>query len=130
MTIQTEVSEILPHLGVTAPFNGPLVVHTPLTGEVIAQLPTITAADTTKAIAQAHAAFLEWRAVPAPKRGELIRLLGEELRANIDPLGPLRHQKTRQPPPEGPRGGPGDDRHLPLRPRPLPPARGPYRALR
>jgi aldehyde dehydrogenase (NAD+) len=89
MTIQTEVSEILTHLGVTAPFNGPLVVHTPLTGEVIAQLPTITAADTTKAIAQAHAAFLEWRAVPAPKRGELIRLLGEELRANIDPLGRL-----------------------------------------
>src|SRR3984885_2387404 len=89
MTIQTEVSEILTHLGVTAPFNGPLVVHTPLTGEVIAQLPTITAADTTKAIAQAHAAFLEWRAVPAPKRGELIRLLGEELRANIDQLGRL-----------------------------------------
>src|ERR1700733_8704368 len=89
MTIQTEVSEILTHLGVTAPFNGPLVVHTPLTGEVIAQLPTITAADTTEAIAQAHAAFLEWRSVPAPKRGELIRLLGEELRANIDQLGRL-----------------------------------------
>jgi aldehyde dehydrogenase (NAD+) len=89
MTIQTEVSEILVRLGVTAPSNGPLVVHTPLTGEVIAQLPTITAADTTKAIAQAHAAFLEWRSVPAPKRGELIRLLGEELRANIDQLGRL-----------------------------------------
>src|ERR1700723_3183658 len=89
MTIQTEVSEILTHLGVTAPFNGPLVVHTPLTGEVIAQLPTITAADATKVITQAHAAFLEWRTVPAPKRGELIRLLGEELRAEIDSLGRL-----------------------------------------
>src|ERR1700723_2123247 len=89
MTIQTEVSEILTHLGVTAPFNGPLVVHTPLTGEVIAQLPTITAAQTDQAIVRAHSAFLAWRTVPAPKRGELVRLLGEELRANIDPLGRL-----------------------------------------
>jgi aldehyde dehydrogenase (NAD+) len=89
MTIQTEVSEILTRLGVTAPSNGPLVVHTPLTGEVIAQLPTITAAQTDQAIAHAHSAFLAWRTVPAPKRGELVRLLGEELRANIDQLGRL-----------------------------------------
>ena len=89
MTIQTEVSEILVRLGVTAPSNGPLVVHTPLTGEVIAQLPTITAAQTDQAIARSHSAFLAWRIVPAPKRGELVRLLGEELRANIDPLGRL-----------------------------------------
>jgi hypothetical protein len=34
------------------------------------------------AIEKAHAAFLEWRLIPAPKRGELVRLLGEELRAN------------------------------------------------
>ena len=34
-------------------------------------------------------AFLEWRLVPAPKRGELIRLLGEELRAAKDDLGRL-----------------------------------------
>ncbi len=89
MTIQTEVSNILTRLGVTSPSNGALAVRTPLTGEIVAQLPTISAADATKAIAQAHAAFLEWRTVPAPKRGELIRLLGEELRAQIEPLGRL-----------------------------------------
>ncbi|HEX3966805.1 MAG TPA: aldehyde dehydrogenase family protein [Edaphobacter sp.] len=91
MTIQQEVQTILTELGVpaTAYTNGNLTARTPLTGEVIAQLPTINTADATKAIAQAHAAFLEWRTVPAPKRGELIRLLGEELRAEIDRLGRL-----------------------------------------
>src|SRR5271168_5000762 len=91
MTIQNEVQTILTELGVPASAysNGNLTARTPLTGEVIAQLPTISAADATKAIAQAHAAFLDWRTVPAPKRGELIRLLGEELRAEIDSLGRL-----------------------------------------
>src|SRR5882757_9286613 len=91
MTIQQEVATILTDLGVptTAYSNGNLTARTPITGEIIAQLPTITAADATKAIAQAHAAFLEWRTVPAPKRGELIRLLGEELRAELPTLGRL-----------------------------------------
>src|SRR6202023_318249 len=42
-----------------------------------------------EAIAQAQRAFLIWRTVPAPRRGELIRLLAEELRAKIDSLGCL-----------------------------------------
>src|SRR3982074_1284567 len=72
------------------PYTGcDLPLRTPITGEVIAQPPPINAADATKAIAQAHAAFLEWRTVPAPKRGELIRLLGEELRAELPTLGRL-----------------------------------------
>jgi len=91
MTIKHEVEALLTALGVptTAYSNGNLTARTPLTGEVIAQLPTISVNDATKAIAQAHAAFLEWRNVPAPRRGELIRLLGEELRTQIEPLGRL-----------------------------------------
>jgi aldehyde dehydrogenase (NAD+) len=89
MTIRQEVESILNQLGVPIQTQGTLAVRSPITGEIIAQLPTTTAAEATKAIAQAHAAFLEWRTVPAPKRGELVRLLGEELRANIDPLGRL-----------------------------------------
>jgi aldehyde dehydrogenase (NAD+) len=91
MTIQHEVEALLTDLGIpaTAYSNGNLTTRTPITGEVIAQLPTIRAADATKAIAQANAAFLEWRNVPAPKRGELIRLLGEELRAELPNLGRL-----------------------------------------
>ena len=47
------------------------------------------AAATTAAIARAETAFRAWRNVPAPRRGELIRLLGEELRAAKDDLGRL-----------------------------------------
>src|SRR6202023_1209730 len=43
----------------------------------------------TMEIEKAHAAFLEWRLIPGPKRGELVRLLGEELRANKRLLGRL-----------------------------------------
>src|SRR6267154_201723 len=43
----------------------------------------------TEANAQARAAFLEWRTIPAPKRGELVRLLGGELRAELPTLGRL-----------------------------------------
>jgi aldehyde dehydrogenase (NAD+) len=88
MTIQEEVADILAQLGVSAT-TGDLTVRTPITGEVIAQIPTITAEAARKAIAQAHIAFLDWRTVPAPKRGELVRLLGEELRAQLEPLGRL-----------------------------------------
>jgi aldehyde dehydrogenase (NAD+) len=91
MTIQHEVATLLTDLGIPAAAysNGNLTVRTPITGEIIAHVPTISAADATQAIAQAHAAFLEWRTVPAPKRGELIRLLGEELRAELPTLGRL-----------------------------------------
>src|ERR1700677_1642640 len=91
MTIQQEVQTILTQLGIpaTAYTGGNLTVHTAITGEVIAQLPTISSAATTEAIAQAHTAHLEWRTVPAPKRGELIRILGEELRAELSSLGRL-----------------------------------------
>src|SRR5271170_2392204 len=91
MTIQNEVRTILTTLGVpaTAYTNGDLTARTPLTGEIVAQLPTISAAEATKAIARAHAAFVKWRTVPAPKRGELIRMLGEELRAELPALGRL-----------------------------------------
>ena len=88
MTIRKEVEAILAHLGVPAT-TGSLTVRTPITGEVIAQIATITPEAANKAIAQAHAAFLEWRNVPAPKRGELVRILGEELRTNLEPLGRL-----------------------------------------
>ncbi len=88
MTIRQEVESILTQLGVLAT-AGDLAVHTPITGELLAQVPTLSSEAARKAIAQAHIAFLEWRAIPAPKRGELVRLLGEELRANLDPLGRL-----------------------------------------
>ncbi|WP_353073052.1 aldehyde dehydrogenase family protein [Tunturiibacter gelidiferens] len=88
MTIRKEVEDILAHLGVPAT-TGNLTVRTPITGEVIAQIATITPEAASKAIAFAHTAFLQWRLIPAPRRGELVRLLGEELRAQSHLLGRL-----------------------------------------
>ncbi len=90
-SIEEEVTEILSRFGVpeTAYTDGDLAVRTPITGEVIARMKTTGDAEAAKAIAAAHEAFLVWRGVPAPRRGELIRLLGEELRAEIEALGRL-----------------------------------------
>ncbi|HEX7159186.1 MAG TPA: aldehyde dehydrogenase family protein [Edaphobacter sp.] len=89
MNIQKQTANLLSGLGVPAPAYtaGTLPVTTPITGETIAQVAiTKSPADT---IVAAHKAFLEWRAVPAPRRGELVRLLGEELRAERENLGRL-----------------------------------------
>ena len=88
-TIADQTHEILTQLGVPASAytGGTLTVTTPITGEVIAQVPITT--DPARIIGEAHKAFLEWRTVPAPKRGELIRILGEELRAHRETLGHL-----------------------------------------
>ncbi|MGA7157980.1 MAG: aldehyde dehydrogenase family protein [Acidobacteriaceae bacterium] len=86
-----EVHELLSRLGVpeSAYSAGELEVRTPITGEVIAHVATTTAVAATDAIAAAHGAFLVWRDVPAPRRGELVRALGGELRAEVETLGRL-----------------------------------------
>ncbi len=61
----------------------------PATGEPIASVRQATAADYERVAAAAHQAFLEWRTWPAPRRGEVVRLLGEELRRLKEPLGRL-----------------------------------------
>ena len=61
----------------------------PTTGEVIAQVQATSEADYETVVANAQAAFKAWRTVPAPRRGEAIRLCGEALRANKDALGSL-----------------------------------------
>ena len=69
--------------------TGDLVVRSPINGLEIARLKSDTKAGAAKKIARADEAFREWRQVPAPRRGELIRLFGEELRAHKDALGRL-----------------------------------------
>ncbi|HEX4230488.1 MAG TPA: aldehyde dehydrogenase family protein [Bryobacteraceae bacterium] len=66
-----------------------LRVVSPITGETLAHVRPSNAAATIGAIERAHEAFLAWRAVPAPRRGEFVRLLGEELRAAKASLGRL-----------------------------------------
>ncbi len=69
--------------------GGSLDVHTPIDGSKIAALQTHTADDVHDAIEASKAAFATWRKVPAPRRGELVRLLGEELRNEKENLGRL-----------------------------------------
>ncbi len=69
--------------------SGTLAVTTPIDGTQIAQVKLSSAAEVSEVVATSAAAFRDWRAVPAPLRGELVRLLGEELRANKDALGAL-----------------------------------------
>jgi aldehyde dehydrogenase (NAD+) len=71
-----------------------LVIRSPRDGEVIAQLKAQTPADAEAAIAGAQQAFLAWREVPAPVRGELVRVLGEVLREHRDELGALVTQEA------------------------------------
>ena len=61
----------------------------PTTGEVIAEVQATSESDYEAVIAHAQAVFQAWRTVPAPRRGEAIRLCGEALRANKDALGSL-----------------------------------------
>jgi len=61
----------------------------PVDGSVLATLRAHTVDEANAAVEAAHQAFLIWRKVPAPRRGELIRLFGEELRAAKDDLGRL-----------------------------------------
>lgn len=75
-------------LSATAP-KDTISARTPITGEVIALLACADAPTIEHTIAQSCDAFLSWRMTPAPARGELVRLLGEELRANKPLLGQL-----------------------------------------
>lgn len=91
VALDQEVHGLLSRLGVPASKYsvGELEVRTPITGQVIARVAKTTESAAGEAIAAAHKAFLAWRSVPAPRRGELVRVLGEELRAEIEPLGRL-----------------------------------------
>ncbi len=69
--------------------GGTHAVCTPIDGAEIARLTTHAAEAVRAIIAKGVDAFAVWRDVPAPRRGELVRLLGEELRAEKDNLGRL-----------------------------------------
>ncbi|RUM20405.1 aldehyde dehydrogenase family protein [Rhizobium vallis] len=102
-SVLEEAHAILDRLGVdkSAYTNGTMVSFSPVTGEKIGKLKTVDAKGAAAAIEQAHAAFQAWRLTPAPKRGELVRLLGEELRAAKADLGRLVSIEAGKIPSEG-----------------------------
>jgi aldehyde dehydrogenase (NAD+) len=90
-TLTAEVAGLLERLGVAQQQyqHGSLAARTPITGEILGHVEEADTQSATAAIEAAHAAFLDWRLVPAPQRGELVRLLGMELREHKAALGRL-----------------------------------------
>lgn len=91
MQVADEAKELLQRLGVPASIfvaQG-LETRSPIDGKTIGFVRPDTPAEAKAKIDRAAAAFLEWRLIPAPRRGEFVRLLGEELRAAKADLGRL-----------------------------------------
>jgi len=75
--------------------TGEVVEQTsPINGKTIAKVCLATAEDYERAVQRAHDAFLKWRIVPAPVRGETIRRLGNALRDLKKQLGRLVSVET------------------------------------
>jgi len=69
--------------------HGDLTVFSPIEGNPIGQVTTVSPQCMEQSIIAAEEAFVQWRQVPAPKRGELIRVFGQILRDNKEALGAL-----------------------------------------
>ena len=70
--------------------NGSIIEsYSPVDGTLIAKVKVSTKEDYEAAMAKASEAFKTWRLVPAPKRGEIVRQMGDELRKYKEPLGQL-----------------------------------------
>ncbi len=84
MSPADEAAALLREFGLAS--DGDLVSFSPIDG---CEIGRVAVGDPSATCAAAADAFLQWRSVPAPRRGELVRLLGEELRAAKAPLARL-----------------------------------------
>lgn len=86
-----DVAALLSAMGVPSSLwkDGTLAARSPITGETVAHVVETNPAEASDTVARSIGAFHAWRTVPAPRRGELVRLLGEELRAHKAELGQL-----------------------------------------
>src|SRR5688572_2542393 len=100
LNVKKVAAEIFPRLGLKASNagvfagtwsgSGPAIEkRSPIDGTVLARVTTAGAGEVDRAIGAAQRAFFAWRDVPAPKRGEVVRRLGEALRAHRRDLGRL-----------------------------------------
>lgn len=93
-TLASEVGHLLESFGVDRRLYaddgaGALRARSPVNGEIVGCVRQHSVGELTNAISAAQAAFLEWRHVPAPRRGEFVRLLAQELRDCRTQLGRL-----------------------------------------
>ncbi|MEX0313213.1 MAG: aldehyde dehydrogenase family protein, partial [Allomuricauda sp.] len=95
------IAEALKQLGLTEVNNGTstgsenfgsgeiIESYSPVDGALIGKVKTTTKADYEKVMDAASSAFSEWRLIPAPQRGEIVRQFGDKLRELKEPLGKL-----------------------------------------
>ena len=90
-SVRDEALDILSRLGApeSAFAREGVMALSPITGELIAQVRITSPEQVSTVIGRATQAFNAWRTVPAPRRGEFVRVLAEELRAAKDDLGRL-----------------------------------------
>jgi Aldehyde dehydrogenase family len=90
-SVRDEALDILSRLGApeSAFAREGVMALSPITGELIAQVRITSPEEVSTVIGRATQAFNAWRTVPAPRRGEFVRVLAEELRAAKDDLGRL-----------------------------------------
>src|ERR687897_1564821 len=90
-SVKEEALGVLSRLGVPSEATGAkgLPARSPITGEIVTHVRETSPEEAKDKIRRAQEAFLKWRLVPAPRRGEFVRLLGEELRAAKADLGRL-----------------------------------------
>lgn len=69
--------------------DGDLHSRTPITGETLASFSSVSSAEVGQAVEDAHLAFMQWRTMPAPKRGDVVRTFGQLARAHKAALGEL-----------------------------------------
>jgi aldehyde dehydrogenase (NAD+) len=86
--LRQDVNGLLEAMGSEIP-SGDLPVHTPINGSEIGSVTTATPAQIETALNRAQSAFRAWRSVPAPRRGELVRQLGNALRTHKSDLARL-----------------------------------------
>src|SRR6266851_2456800 len=81
---RADCADLLRRFGVpeTAFSTGGLVVRSPINGAEIARLQASSRGDVERVVGATHAAFLAWRSIPAPRRGELVRLFADAFRAH------------------------------------------------
>ena len=107
MSIRTNIQEVLTRLEITPvnsgacwgiwipePAGGEMASVDPTDGSEIARVKMAGPDDYEQVIRNAAAAFLDWRHLPAPKRGQIVREIGDELRRNKDDLGALVSLET------------------------------------
>lgn len=85
------IDSIMSDLGVSRSQyqGGELEVKTPIDGSVIANVHIQSKDQTLDKIGRAEEAFSQWRQIPGPRRGELVRLFGQKLRDHKEALGQL-----------------------------------------